>query len=79
MSVLPIFLDPKCDLELTWEFLQFALEIMNLDGTAFAVVESPVTTNECFHDTFTGRVLVFIGFRLTLLCILRAMQSGDPN
>ncbi len=73
------FLDPKSDLELTQEFLRFALEIMNFDGTAFAVVESPVILNECFYDTFTGRVLVFINFRLTLLCILRATLSGDPN
>jgi hypothetical protein len=79
LSILPIFLDPKSDLELTWEFLRFALEIMNFDGTAFAVVESPVILNECFHGTFTRRVLVFINFRLTFLCILRAKQSGDPN
>ncbi len=78
MSVFSIFLDWKSDFELPWEILWFDL-MMDLDGAIFAVVESPVIPDECFYNTFTRRVLKLINFRLTLLCILRAMQSGDSN
>ena len=52
---------------------------MDFNDTAFAVVEIPVIPSECFHDTFTGRVFIFIDFRLVLLRILRATQSSDPD
>ncbi len=72
LTIFPILLDSKSDLELRWEFLQFAHLVMIVNDAAFAVIEFPVIQSKCFHNTFTQRVFVFTNFRLSLLCILRA-------
>ncbi len=79
LTIFPILLDSKSDLELRWELLWFARQSMYHNDAAFAVVEIPVIPSECFHDTFTRRVFILIDFRLGLLHILRAMQSSDPD
>ncbi len=79
LTIFPILLDLKSDLELCWEFLQFTCWSMDFNDTAFVVVEISVIPSECFHDTFTGRVFIFIDFRLGLLRILRATQSSNPD
>ncbi len=79
LTIFPILLDSKSDLALCREFSRFALQSMELNDTAFAVVEISVIPSDFFHITFTGRVFIFFDDRLSLLHILRAMQFSDPD
>ncbi len=62
LTIIPILLDLKTDLDLCREFSRFALQSMDLNDVAFAVVEIPVILSECFHDIFTRRVFILIDF-----------------
>jgi hypothetical protein len=55
------------------------LSTMDAKKGAATIVEFPIGWDECFDDTFAGRVLVLIKYRLVFLCALSTAQSHDPN
>ncbi len=53
LSILPVFLYSKSDMQLGGEYLDISIEKMDVDGHPTFVVELPVSGEEGFGDAFT--------------------------